>query len=110
MLKDKNRLAYLALASVCFFWGTTYFGIKIAVRDLPPLLLSGVRHALAGFIFCFYFIAIKKEKIPPFVDLFKMLLIGAFLVLGANVCVSYADLFWFTLLYSFYKLGCWWRG
>ena len=29
---------YLALASVCFFWGTTYLAIRIAVETFPPLL------------------------------------------------------------------------
>ena len=41
---------YLALASVCFFWGTTYLGIRIALEGFPPLLLVGTRFLIAGVI------------------------------------------------------------
>jgi drug/metabolite transporter (DMT)-like permease len=33
---------------VCFFWGTTYLGIRIAVQDLPPAVLMCVRYLLSG--------------------------------------------------------------
>lgn len=39
---------YAALACVCFFWGTTYLGIRIAVQDLPPATLMCVRYLLSG--------------------------------------------------------------
>jgi drug/metabolite transporter (DMT)-like permease len=40
--------ARLALACVCFFWGTTYFAIRLAVKDLPPAMFCAVRFLLAG--------------------------------------------------------------
>jgi drug/metabolite transporter (DMT)-like permease len=40
--------AYLALACVCVLWGTTYLGIRIAVKDLPPATLMCVRYTLSG--------------------------------------------------------------
>jgi drug/metabolite transporter (DMT)-like permease len=40
--------AYLALASVCIFWGTTYLGIRIAVESLPPATLMCSRYLLSG--------------------------------------------------------------
>lgn len=33
---------------MCFFWGTTYLGIKIALETVPPFLLGGLRFTLAG--------------------------------------------------------------
>ena len=42
--------AYLALLSVCFFWGTTYLGIRMALESFPPLLLVSVRFLLSGSI------------------------------------------------------------
>lgn len=42
--------AYAALASVCFFWGTTYLGIRIALETFPPALLVAVRFTLSGAI------------------------------------------------------------
>jgi drug/metabolite transporter (DMT)-like permease len=40
--------AYLALACVCFFWGTTYLGIRIAVEEIPPAALMSVRYLISG--------------------------------------------------------------
>jgi drug/metabolite transporter (DMT)-like permease len=47
-LTGPNFLAYLALVCVCFFWGTTYLGIRIAVEELPPATLMCVRYLLSG--------------------------------------------------------------
>jgi drug/metabolite transporter (DMT)-like permease len=43
-----RQKAYAAFAAVCFFWGTTYIGIKIALETVPPFLLGGIRFTLAG--------------------------------------------------------------
>jgi drug/metabolite transporter (DMT)-like permease len=40
--------AYLALICVCFFWGTTYLGIRIALEAFPPALLVCLRNLLSG--------------------------------------------------------------
>ncbi len=39
---------WIALAVVYVLWGSTYFGIKIAVETLPPLLAGGSRFLVAG--------------------------------------------------------------
>ena len=41
---------YLALAAVCFFWGTTYLGIRMSLETFPPLMLLTVRYLLSGSI------------------------------------------------------------
>jgi drug/metabolite transporter (DMT)-like permease len=46
----KDRLAWLALFIVCFFWGTTYLAIRIGVRVFPPFLFSGLRLLAGGFL------------------------------------------------------------
>ena len=40
--------AYVALVSVCFFWGTTYLGIRMALESLTPAMLLCVRYSLSG--------------------------------------------------------------
>ncbi|MCU1235415.1 MAG: protein of unknown function transrane [Candidatus Solibacter sp.] len=42
--------AYVALIAVCFFWGTTYLGIRMALESFPPMLLVCVRYILSGSI------------------------------------------------------------
>jgi drug/metabolite transporter (DMT)-like permease len=41
---------YLALVAVCFFWGTTYLGIRMALESFPPMLLVCVRYLISGSI------------------------------------------------------------
>lgn len=43
-------LAYAALASVCFFWGTTYLAIRISMESLPPLVVIATRYLFSGSI------------------------------------------------------------
>lgn len=40
----------MALAAVCFFWGTTYLGIRISLEGLPPLYLIAIRYVISGSI------------------------------------------------------------
>jgi drug/metabolite transporter (DMT)-like permease len=42
--------AYAALAAVCFFWGTTYLAIRIAIETLPPAFVIFARFTLSGSI------------------------------------------------------------
>jgi len=42
--------AYLALAAICFIWGTTYSAIKFVLRDFPPYMTVGIRQTVAGLI------------------------------------------------------------
>ena len=43
-----NRLAYVALAAVCFFWGTTYLGIRVSLDGLRPFYLIAIRYVTSG--------------------------------------------------------------
>jgi drug/metabolite transporter (DMT)-like permease len=40
--------AYLALAAVCFFWGTTYVAIRMALESMSPMVLVSARYLLSG--------------------------------------------------------------
>jgi len=42
------KLPYIALLAVCFFWGTTYLGIRIALEGFPPLYLVAIRYTISG--------------------------------------------------------------
>src|SRR5262245_56118250 len=46
---EKWRI-WTALATIYLVWGSTYLGIKIAVRTQPPLLSAGSRFVLAGLL------------------------------------------------------------
>jgi len=38
----------LAFSIIYFVWGSTYFAIRVGVREVPPFLLAGVRFLIAG--------------------------------------------------------------
>jgi drug/metabolite transporter (DMT)-like permease len=46
---------------VCFFWGTTYIAIKVGVREMPPLMFSGVRFFLAGLLLSAFCLATGRR-------------------------------------------------
>jgi drug/metabolite transporter (DMT)-like permease len=47
--RTPSRLTVVAaLFTVYLVWGSTYAAIRIAIRDIPPLLMCGGRFLLAG--------------------------------------------------------------
>ncbi len=49
MTKDQNPLLIiLAFFSIYVIWGSTYLLNKIAVTELPPFMLAGIRFVIAG--------------------------------------------------------------
>ena len=59
-MRKTRALPWLAFVAVCFFWGTTAPAIRVAVRYFPPLLLSGVRFAIAGALLLAVLATVKK--------------------------------------------------
>lgn len=57
--------ALWALGAVCFFWGTTYIAIKAGVREMPPLLFSGVRFFIAGLLLSAFCLATGRSFPGP---------------------------------------------
>src|SRR5215218_1140037 len=49
--------ALVALALVCFFWGTTWLGSKEGVRHMPALQMAGIRQTIGGLCYVLYFAA-----------------------------------------------------
>jgi drug/metabolite transporter (DMT)-like permease len=45
---QQQRFAYLALAAVCVFWGTTYLAIRIGLEGLPVGFLLAIRYMASG--------------------------------------------------------------
>ena len=62
MSKSKNNtLIIIAFLSIYIIWGSTYLLNKIAVTELPPFMLAGIRFVLAGILI---FIIAKFMSIP----------------------------------------------
>jgi drug/metabolite transporter (DMT)-like permease len=57
--KTSKQKALLALAWVCFFWGTTWLASKEGVKHMPAIQLCAIRQLFGGTLYLIYFIVTK---------------------------------------------------
>jgi len=82
--------AYLALAAVCFFWGTTYLGIRMALESLQPLMLVGLRYTISGTVLLLVAI-FAKAHLPSGRELWYTALYGVIIIGIGNGCLAFAE-------------------
>jgi drug/metabolite transporter (DMT)-like permease len=89
----QQRFALIfAFALVYFFWGSTYLGIDIAVEQIPPALMCGIRFSIAG-VFMLALCALRGRRIYyPWSQLGRMAVVGILLLMGGNLTLSYAEM------------------
>ena len=57
---------WIALWIVYLVWGSTYLGIKVAVRTLPPLLTAGTRFLAASAVLALVAVVARRSlRVPP---------------------------------------------
>jgi drug/metabolite transporter (DMT)-like permease len=80
----------LAFFAVYVCWGMTYLAMRVAVVDIPPHLMSGGRFLVAGLVL--YAWARLRGQGPPTPAQWRAAtVIGAFLLLGGNASVAWAE-------------------
>ena len=62
--RSTKTKAYTALATVCFFWGTTWLASKEGVKHMPAFQLAGIRQFLGGLVYTSFFIIRGKVNWP----------------------------------------------
>jgi drug/metabolite transporter (DMT)-like permease len=87
-MKKELHKAYIALAIVSFFWGTTYIAARIGATHMPGLFVSGMRQLLSGMILVGFFL-LKGHRIPNW-DVLKKISIQSIFLL----CISNGLLTW----------------
>lgn len=80
----------VALAAVYLVWGSTYLAIRIALETLPPFLMAGVRFLTAGSVL-YLWARLRGAPRPTLQHWRSALIIGAFLLLGGNGLVVWAE-------------------
>ena len=88
MKKDLHK-AYLALALVSFFWGTTYVASRVGAQQMPGLFMAGVRQFLSGLLLVGFFVA-RGYKLPEWKVLKQISIQGIFLLCIANGGLTWA--------------------
>jgi drug/metabolite transporter (DMT)-like permease len=88
-MKAELQKAYIALALVSFFWGTTYIASRIGAQEMPGLFVAGARQFLGGFILVTFFL-LKGYKIPAWKVIKRISIQGIFLLCIANGALTWA--------------------
>lgn len=80
----------VAFLAVYVFWGMTYLAMRVAVEDIPPYLMAGSRFVLAGAIL-YAWARSRGEGSPTLRHWRAAITVGAFLLLGGNASVAWAE-------------------
>jgi drug/metabolite transporter (DMT)-like permease len=87
---ESRWLVPAALLIVYVVWGSTYFGIRLALESLPPFLMAGFRFLVAGAVL-FALSRARGEPLPTKVQWVSGLKVGALLPLVGNGGVVFAE-------------------
>lgn len=82
----------LAFAAIYLVWGSTFFGVQVALKSFPPFLFSSLRLIIPGVLLVLYCVATKQAG-PDLTDIRKHALWGLALFIGGSVSVAWAQQF-----------------
>lgn len=91
---DKPHASTLALllsfGAIYFLWGSTYIFIKWGIASIPPFVLAGARHLLAGVIL-YAWIRLRGGEKPQLAHWGSASVLGALMLFGGNGGVTWAQ-------------------
>jgi drug/metabolite transporter (DMT)-like permease len=84
----------LNLAIIYVIWGSTYFGIAIAIETMPPFLMASIRFAIAGLILVAFDLWRHPEarRMPSRRQIIDTIIVGGLLLGIGNGFVTYGEL------------------
>jgi len=80
----------LGFAAIYLIWGSTYLGIRFAVETIPPFLMMGIRHSVAG-VLVFAWARRRGAVVPTFKQWWWATIAGALLFLGGHGILGWAE-------------------
>ena len=83
-------LIVLAFAAVYLIWGSTYLGIAIAIKSIPPMVMGGTRFLVAGSILFLWCYLVRKDR-PQLKDWKQDGVTGALMIFGGNGAVVWVE-------------------
>ena len=81
-----------AFASIYIIWGSTYLAIRYAVETIPPFIMGGTRFLVSGALL-YAWARYRGAAKPTKLHWRNAILAGAFLLLGGNGAVVWAEQF-----------------
>lgn len=87
-IRSTALLIVAAYALMCLIWGTTWFGIKVSLRYVPPVAGAGLRFIIAGLLM--YGVAAFRGALLPLREMpWKLIAVLAALLFGLNYILTY---------------------
>ncbi len=83
-------LVLACLAAVYVIWGTTFFGIKVAVQSMPPFYLVGTRYLSAGLVLASWQLA-RGRPMPGARQWPGTVLLAFLMLVVGNGCAALAE-------------------
>lgn len=91
MASLKDRKLVLALLTVAIVWGTTFLGIRLAVKTIPPWFVAGIRQCIAALLILPYLLYRNQLKWLPKKDILIQFTLSALMLVGANGLTTVAE-------------------
>src|SRR3954447_3777030 len=90
--KPQTLALLAAFACIYIIWGSTFLAIRFAIETLPPLLMMGTRHLVAGSLLLGWILLVRRESKPEPRLWLSALVAGGFCFLGCHGLLSWAEL------------------
>ena len=89
----RGAALWLNLGIVYVVWGSTYFGIAIAIETLPPFIMATIRFVIAGLLLIAWDIVRNPEarRLPTRRQVLDSLIVGGLLLGIANAFVTVGE-------------------
>lgn len=90
----RSLLVWAALLTVYVVWGSTYFGIAVAIETLPPFLMGAIRFAIAGTLLLAWdwLRDPAARRLPSRRELRDSAIVGALLLGAGNGFVAWGEM------------------
>lgn len=86
----KKSWIIAAFAAIYIIWGSTYIGILLAIKSIPPFMMAGSRFIIAGGLLLLW-CRIKGEPLPPIKDSIKIAFSGLLMLYIGNGAVTWVE-------------------
>ena len=87
-LGASTRSVWAGLVAIYVIWGSTYLGMELAIESIPPFLMASIRFLIAGAIL---YALYRPREAPTRRQWLGAAVIGAFLLVGGNAMVGFAQ-------------------
>jgi drug/metabolite transporter (DMT)-like permease len=91
--KGHGAALWIYLVTVYILWGSTYFGIAIAIKTMPPFLMAAIRFAIAGGLLIAFDLIRHPEarRLPSRRQLTDSAIVGGLLLGIGNAFVTFGE-------------------